>query len=131
MNNTDPDRSPPRWLRLWTAISWACPLLLVGSLYVTWAVAWIVLGHPPRPSADDPKSISVWVDIARAPLAVFWIVFPAAVILGPVLTWYLGMELKARRAKIAVAVVVLVGLWVGAIAFLRWDAWRVGEWLMD
>jgi len=131
MNNTDPDRSSPGWLSLLTVVSWACPFLLVGSLYMTWAVAWVVLGHPPRPSADDPKSISFWVDIPYATTRLLLIVFPAAVIMGAILTVCFGMRHKARRVKIAVAVVVLVGLWVGTIAFLRWDPWRIGEWFMD
>ena len=56
--------SPGR--RLWVA-AWVCclyPLLILCSLYATWFTAWAVLGHRPRSSMNDPKSIS---PIVRVP----------------------------------------------------------------
>ncbi len=43
------------------AAAWSAslyPLLPFVFLYATWLTAWIVLGHRPRSSLDDPKSIS-------------------------------------------------------------------------
>ena len=39
------------------------PLLLLASLYGTWFTAWVVLGHRPRSSLDDPKFISPVVEV--------------------------------------------------------------------
>jgi hypothetical protein len=46
--------------------SWASslqPAVVLFYLYATWATAWCVLGHRPRPSLDDPKFISPIVDV--------------------------------------------------------------------
>ncbi len=48
------------WLDI---VSLGYPALLVGSFYGLWLVAALVLGHPPRPMLDDPKSISLVVDV--------------------------------------------------------------------
>src|SRR4051812_2121677 len=34
------------------------PLMVVGTLYGEWLLATWSLGHPPRPSLDDPKDIA-------------------------------------------------------------------------
>jgi hypothetical protein len=55
--------SPGRSLR---TAAWICAIysvLVLASFYATWLTAWCVLGHPPRPSIDDPKSISPIVDV--------------------------------------------------------------------
>ena len=39
------------------------PLLWLASLYATWFTAWLVLGHRPRSSLDDPKFISPLVEV--------------------------------------------------------------------
>ena len=41
----------------------AFPLVLLASLYTTRLAAWYALGHLPRPSLDDPKSIGSIVDV--------------------------------------------------------------------
>jgi len=38
--------------------TWACATLPLALFLLEWGVAWITLGHIPRPMADDPKSIS-------------------------------------------------------------------------
>ncbi len=47
------------------AASWACslqPVVMLFYLYATWVTAWMVLGHCPRPSLDDPKHIGPVVE---------------------------------------------------------------------
>src|SRR5262245_3669981 len=39
------------------------PLLALLSLYAAWFTAWLVLGHRPRSSLDDPKFISSLVEV--------------------------------------------------------------------
>jgi len=39
------------------------PVVALTSVYVTWLTAWLALGHRPRPSLDDPKSIGLVVEI--------------------------------------------------------------------
>lgn len=131
MKSTPTNPSPRRWLLLPAIASWAYPLLLVGSLYMTWAVAWTVLGHPPRPYLDDPKFISMWVDIARDIALVLMIGFPAAMIGGAaVITWF-GMLRKVGKWRIILALAVLALVWAATVAFVRWDPWCVGYWFWD
>ena len=123
--------SARRWMVVPAVALWAYPLALVGMLYVTWAVAWTVLGHPPQPSADDPKSISLWVDIPYDITLVLIIGFPAGMIGGAAVVTWTGMLRRARKLRIILGVAVLALVWAASIAFLRWDPWRIGEWFMD
>ncbi len=47
----------PRWVAFFSNLTLAYPLLLLASLYSQWLLSWAVLGYPPQPSFDDPKSI--------------------------------------------------------------------------
>jgi len=52
------ENTRPRWLD-W--LFWGVALIPAASVYFTWLVAWLTLGHPPRPLLDDPKHISTAV----------------------------------------------------------------------
>ena len=104
------------------------PALLVAAFYGTWLIAWLVLGHMPRPSLDDPKSISIAVDIPYVFAGSLLVGFPAAAILGVVLQLSITQRSWLRRVLWSA---VLVIVWVSTIAFLRWDPLLVGEWYMD
>lgn len=109
-------------------LAWCYPLLALASLYGTWLIAWLVLGHMPRPSLDDPKSISSLVDVAHTVTTVLLIGFPVAAIAG------IALQLVQPRVSWSTRVLccgAMILLWLATIAFLRWDPFQVGTWYMD
>jgi len=118
-----------------TRLAYAYPMLMLGSLYATWLVAWGVLGHPPRPSLDDPKYISVLVDIPYVLTKILMIAMPGAMVLGAGLTpLYLRSHGSSRGvlvAKTSLALLILAVLWAATIAVCRLDPWNVSMWYMD
>jgi hypothetical protein len=115
-------------LRLPILVTWLYPFLLVGGMYGAWFSAWITLGHRPRPSLDDPKSIGMFVDLACSAAAILLIGFPAFVLAG------LALQLADVNREIWKRLfncVFLSGLWYAAIMFLRWDPFDVVLWIFD
>ena len=107
-----------RFISPLTRFAYAYPVLMLASLYTTWFAAWAVLGHPPRPSLDDPKYISTLVDIPYVLTMLLIIAMPGAMVLGAGLT-----PLHLRRytsskgallAKTGLALVILAALWAAA-----------------
>src|SRR5687767_2499979 len=71
------------WIRRAALVlAWAYPFLPVVSLYVTWLVAWTVLGRQPRPMLDDPKFISPIVDLPYAITALLILTIPIGLPIG-------------------------------------------------
>ncbi len=58
----------------------AYPLVLLASLYLTWFAGWVALGHPPRPSLDDPKYIGLLVDVPYTITMVLLVWAPGAMV---------------------------------------------------
>lgn len=70
-SETSPERPPGdtvSWITRIKLIIWLVaffyPVLVALSIYVSWLVAWICLGHKPRPSLDDPTRIGGAMDLA-------------------------------------------------------------------
>lgn len=108
------------------------PVLVLLSVYVSWLVAWISLGHLPRPSLDDPSSIDGLMD---------W-VYPAsilALISMPVLTplcFFSSFLCPLRLSKNPSLQWLFLGsiyiaLCCVVIATIRSDPGRVFEWWFD
>lgn len=114
-----------------TLVSWLYPSALTVSLYLTWAIAWALLGHTPLPSIDDPKQISVWLDIPYTVTLLLMIGFPLALVGGISWTAWTGVQRGLSRAAKASRLVLFIAIWIGSVAFLRLDPWRVGYWFMD
>lgn len=121
-----------------SVITWffyAYPILVVGSLYVTWFVAWSILGHQPRPSLDDPKYIGVAVDIPYVVTMILILASPGALVVGIGLTpLYLSSRISSRFRLIggtAIAILLLALLWCAPVGICRLDPWNVGMWFMD
>jgi hypothetical protein len=125
IEHTSDNRRLPNLLGL---LAWGYPLLLVSSFYSTWIIAWISLGHRPRPMRDDPKHIGIEVDIPYLISGLLLIGIPVAVLLG--LALQLLVARRSRSQKLLWSLLLIV-LWSLTIAFLRWDPWLVGEWYMD
>ena len=82
----------------------------------------------PRPSLDDPKSISVLVDVPYILTGLIFVAFPAAAIAGALMLLSIPQHSWVRRLFGCSLYVVI---WVAAISFLRWDPLQVGTWFMD
>jgi hypothetical protein len=119
-------------LRLFlTLASWLYPIALIASFYATWAIAWAMLGHMPRPSMDDPKYISGWVDVPYTTTLLLMIGFPAALVGAVSWTAWTGVQQKLSRLTKASVLILLITLWIGTISFLRADPWQVVYWFGD
>lgn len=105
------------------------PLFVGIVLYGEWFVAWLVLGHPPRPSLDDPKDIvgsSLIHNITLLALAGMLPVALAALVLN--------VMVAIKRLSIgrsAMRLVVLITLWLAMFTLLRWDPGQVVYWWFD
>ena len=119
--------SPGRRLE---AASWASslqPAVVLFYLYATWAAAWCMLGHCPRPSLDDPESISPVVDVP-------YVMFAFSFFFGWVICACTGLLLTAvcyaRRSNIR-PLLALPFAWLAGYLALRWDPLGVLDWYAD
>jgi len=107
---------------------WGGAMLPAASIYFTWLVAWLTLGHPPRPSLDDPRQISPIVNIVYFIAVLFLVSLPVSVITGPIVQLIdAGRSLPIRVTYATISFFVSVG----AILLLRWDPLDVVYWYMD
>jgi hypothetical protein len=110
--------------------SWASslqPAVVLFYLYATWATAWCVLGHRPRSSLDDPKSISPIVD---AP----YIMFAFSLMLGWMICAGSGLLLSAvclARQRDLRPLLALPFAWLAGYLVLLWDPLGVLYWYFD
>ncbi|MFT4538671.1 MAG: hypothetical protein ACI841_001531 [Planctomycetota bacterium] len=111
------------------------PAILITSLYSTWLAGWVALGHMPRPSLDDPKYISLLVDIPYVLTMGLFMVAPGALILGLCLTPIMVIPRSLNRYRggwaAVITLLVLVLMWGATFLFLRADPWDVLNWYGD
>ena len=112
------------------AASWASslqPAVVLFYLYATWATAWCVLGHRPRPSLDDPKFISPVVDVP-------YVMFAFSLFFGWMICACTGLLLSAvclaRRRNIR-PLLALPFAWLAGYLALVWDPLGVLYWWFD
>ena len=106
------------------------PLLLIALLYGEWLLGWLMLGHPPQPSINDPSDTlgSQWLHpVSGVALMGF---FPAAAAALPLNALHV-IHHQIRGRRLAVRLAMLPFTWVGAIAVIRWDPLSVAAWWMD
>ena len=123
-------RRPSRLLALFAHVTLIYPLLLLGCLYGQWLLSWLVLGHRPQPSLDDPKFIdgASWMHgITLFALMGFIPVGCVAAVFN--VLYVVNRRLSLRR--VFARIVALAMLWVGTIFLLRWDPGLVVYWWMD
>ena len=123
------------WFRV-AGWAFACyPMLMLASLYATWWAAWYALGHPPRSSLDDPRSISPLVNAPyfATGLLIFGLL-PALLVHGVLAViefiriLYNGQE-DLHRFTIRVGLPMLS--WPFAYAWIMADPGGVVYWFMD
>ena len=107
---------------------WAIAMLPATSVYFTWLVAWVALGHQPRPSLDDPRHIAPTVSFVYLASALFLVSIPVVAISVPVAQLATNGRPKATRAVYASISFLLLA---GTICLFRWDPFRVVYWYMD
>jgi hypothetical protein len=129
---------PGHRLRAAVWVSSLYPLLIVFSLYATWFTAWVVLGHRPRSSLDDPKFISPIVDVPYISTFVLMLGAPFSLISSWLLMlFYIAQnnewrpELPGRRAAL---IFVPILVWILVFAIGGSGLFGIGyitEWYMD
>lgn len=120
-------------LGIWS-IAYFYPLWLLGSFYFTWLIAWIELGHPPRPSLDDPALIGGMTSIAYFLPGVLLLLSPVLAPVGLVSSLFYPFSLQSVRSRlpwIGMLTGFYVILCVMSFLILRSDPWRVVEWWFD
>jgi len=110
-------------------------VLLVLLLHAAWFSAWSALGHPPRPSANDPKgfgppvrwflaattiSMRTYIHIIAASVATDFARFLTVMINGKSLKAVKFFPLIARFA-----------LWVAAPVYVMLEPFHIAMWIMD
>lgn len=106
------------------------PAVLVGAFGLTWWMAGLALGHPPRPSLDDPKFINDWVSAFHTGTTVLLMLLPgfAAGSLAFGLSALWSPANASRRLVVASSAALLM---TGAVLLLRADPYRIVTWFMD
>jgi hypothetical protein len=120
----------PRLLASLANLSLAFPLIAVSLLYAEWFLAWLMLGHKPIWSTNDPKFISgsSWMHtiVAIALLGYFPIGISA-------LIFNLSNLFRVRpsAAQAGIRLQTLVAVWLGVYCFFTWDPHGVLSWWWD
>ena len=118
-------------MRALRAYALAYPVALPLALLCTWLAGRLALGHWPRPSLDDPKSIGFLVDVpytVTGALLMFGLPIFAVAILA--LVWRGSRDAVQRRSLSVVAGVSLIAM-IAVIALIWWDPWGIIAWFMD
>ena len=107
------------------------PAVLLLAFLITWVAGRLSLGHWPRASLDDPKSIGGWFAV---PYVFTWLLeivgLPVFVIgvLGVLLRAYLD---ATRRRSLLVVSALAVTCMAITVVLLRWDPFGVVSWYAD
>jgi hypothetical protein len=97
-------------------------------------VAWISLGHPPRPNLDDPKHIGGVFDLFYAIGGLALMTAPvgiAGLVGGMAFIPKWVQERGWSMGKGALMMAMLLGLYGGALLLLLWDPVGALGWFLD
>jgi len=127
-------RRPPhpasRGFAIAATVAMWLPLVPPACLYGQWIISWVVLGHRPLPSIDDPKFIDgdSWMHLVTG---VSFIGFAPALLAAIVLNvWYVASS-RLDSGPVARRMLALSAVTGGTIAWLVWDPFRVAYWWID
>lgn len=127
---TLPEGRAARAIAATADITAAYPLLVLGSVYGQWLLSWWLLGHQPRITLDDPKSIAgaSWMHYITATALMAWLPLAFVGILAN------AQHLFVRRPswpRAGLRLAIIVTLWLGAFLLLRADPGDVMTWWID
>lgn len=111
----------------------AYPFALFIAFYATWIAGRLTLGHWPRTSLDDPKSIGGLVPFPyNFTMLLIFVGLPAFVLLELLLVGMAFAGGNPDRRKEALLFSLKAMAWfVAVIGFLFLDPFGVFEWFMD
>ncbi len=131
------DEGPSPKARLQNRLLWGFaylyPIYALVAFYGTWLVAWATLGHMPRPSLDDPKSIGV---VIRIVYFVSMIPLSSGSVLGPlglIASFFLPLNKNVKRRvamRCLLAVIYIAGCFI-TLQILWADPYQVVKWHAD
>ena len=129
-NGADVGPARMRWLDVLANATALYPLLVCAALYGFWCTAWWHVGHPPRPSWDDPKDVAstAWLFDLTNLLLVGLLPGSLAMVVvqvARVLRDHRQPWRALARAAIGCAV------WIGAFVLLATDPGDVLLWFFD
>jgi hypothetical protein len=124
------ERQPGRSLSVLANATAAFPLFVIAAVYGQWLLSWLLLGHRPVPSIDDPKFIdgASWMSfVTSIALVGFLPVGCLALMLNALHAVVKPQPLQRQLMRVAVT----VALWFATLVLLRSDPGRVVEWWFD
>lgn len=114
-------------------LAYLYPLWLASSFYASWLIAWMLLGHRPRPNLDDPKSIGAFMDVTNLLPLLLLMAMPALAPMGLAASFFCPICVRPRLRVVRDLVLAIVYVVLCAVVLftLRTDPWRVVEWWFD
>ncbi len=127
----EPDRFSLQKRLIWSFIYFYPPLAWLG-FHSSWLAAWYSLGHIPRPSIDDPASISTLVNVCRLVSLVCLLTLPLGTILGFFAIFWSPFRFRIRPALQILVLLLCYLTLVGIIGLtIEFDPGRSIEWFLD
>lgn len=122
----------PRWkLAFWLA-AYSYPVIGFCGFYLSWLVAWLVLGHKPRIALDDPKSIGGLMDIAYLISVVAFLSVPVLTPIGFIASFVCPLRLfGSPRTRGAILATAYIGICVAIFLTIQADPGSIVEWWLD
>ena len=106
------------------------PLLVIIPLYAEWLAAALSLGHPPRPSLDDPKGIDGARWMHEFTLIAIATAVPALIVALLLVAAHLIVNRATESRRIA-WIALALSSWLALYLLLAWDPGGVLYWWMD
>lgn len=108
------------------------PFIAVGSVYLSWLVAWIALGHQPREMLNDPKQMGGLMDFAYLISVLLVIPWPVFGVAGFLVSFRCPVPAIGKRflsmTALAIAYMMICAL---ALGLMRLDPGGVFSWWLD
>jgi hypothetical protein len=106
------------------------PVMIPVYLYLTWLMAWCVLGHRPRPYQDEPTLLgpivqlpATMLDLSIQSLPIVWKISVGAYVVLTI-DWL-------RRQSMFIPLLIPPGAWLGAFVMFMKDPMGILHWYFD